>query len=679
MQKNDRSFSLAINPYIAGNPVGDSGAFIGRADVLRAVLRVLRRPQDNAVVLYGQRRIGKTSILQNLQLRLPEHGPYHPIYFDLQDKADLPLERVVQELADTIAHTLGQPKPELAPDPELAFYQTWLPALLNGLPEGAALVLLFDEFDVLADPQRKEAAQTFFAYLRNLLASDRQRLQFVFVIGRNVDDLDNIALSLFKGIPYQHISLLKYEDTLQLAQISEINATLTWPEAAAERIWALTSGHPFLTQQLCSHIWERAYDEDPETPPIATIEMVDAAITDTLEASRNTLEWLWDGLGPAERVVASALAASGPSAIDQEALETLLQESGVRVVIRELQNAPDLLRKWDLIEPAEQGYRFRVELLRRWLAAEKPLRRVQEELDRIEPVAENFYRAALGLYRGGKLEEASVPLRQAIELNPNHVAANQLLADILLAQTHADEARQLLERLYEYQPGAARPRLIQVLLAKAQNADNDTERLALYDRVLVIAPTQQRAIAERQAIWVRRAEEARQNDDLETATTAYRQAGFHNKAIQVEVEQQRRVLAERLQEVEALERDKHYLHALELARQLAQEYPEVFGWRTTLERLEQRCATDDLYRRGVEALAQGKHDQARALLAQVVAVEPRHEEATRYLHLAVTGVDPSQLARERAHYRRRAFIAGSLAVILLVMVVILILTNQFTM
>jgi hypothetical protein len=47
-----------INPYVAGNPVGDSPAFIGRADVLREVLRVLCRPQDNAIVPYGQRRIG---------------------------------------------------------------------------------------------------------------------------------------------------------------------------------------------------------------------------------------------------------------------------------------------------------------------------------------------------------------------------------------------------------------------------------------------------------------------------------------------------------------------------------------------------------------------------------------------------------------------------------------------
>ena len=64
--------AIPLNPYVAGNPVGDSPAFIGRADVLCEVLRVLRRFQDNAIVLYGQRRIGKTSILQH---QVPTSSP----------------------------------------------------------------------------------------------------------------------------------------------------------------------------------------------------------------------------------------------------------------------------------------------------------------------------------------------------------------------------------------------------------------------------------------------------------------------------------------------------------------------------------------------------------------------------------------------------------------------------
>ena len=97
---------MKSNPYIAGNPVGGGEAFIGRADVLRDVLRVLKNPKESGMVLYGQRRIGKTSVLQELAANLPQQGPYAPVYFDLQDKAALPLEQVLHELANRILYDL---------------------------------------------------------------------------------------------------------------------------------------------------------------------------------------------------------------------------------------------------------------------------------------------------------------------------------------------------------------------------------------------------------------------------------------------------------------------------------------------------------------------------------------------------------------------------------------------
>lgn len=476
--------TIPLNPYVAGNPVGDSPAFIGRDGTLREVLRILRRPQDNALVLYGQRRIGKTSILQYLASNLPAEGSYCPVYFDLQDKAAWPLGRVVQHLASTIAYELGQDGPELGADPAATFRDDWLVAVMAELPQGCTIVLLLDEFDVLVDPGAEQAAATFFPYLRNLLASDPTRMQFVFVIGRNVDDLDNIALSLFKGTPARRVSLLRHDDTIDLARLSEANGTLYWTDDAVAQIWDLTHGHPFLSQQLCSHVWEQAYDQDPTEAPTIASEDVDRAVPDALDASRNTLEWLWDGLPPAERVVASALAEAGPVSISSAELENLLREHGVRVVIRELQNAPQLLQDWDLIEPADGAYGFRVELLRRWIAEQKPLHRVQEELDRIEPVAENLYQAATGLYRGSQLDQAVGLLLQATALNPNHVRANQLLADIMLAQGRPDEALLVLERLFDYQPAAAHPRLVQALLALAKAEESARERLTLYERVL---------------------------------------------------------------------------------------------------------------------------------------------------------------------------------------------------
>ena len=154
------------NPYIAGNPVSDQDHFVGRADVMHKTMRMLRNPSANAIVLHGQRRIGKTSILLRLESGL-SNGEYCPVYFDLQDKAALPLGQVLEELAAAIAYTLGQAPPDLRPDPQRVFRDVWLPAVLKALPEGSAVVLLLDEFDVLADAEAHQAAKAFFPYLRS--------------------------------------------------------------------------------------------------------------------------------------------------------------------------------------------------------------------------------------------------------------------------------------------------------------------------------------------------------------------------------------------------------------------------------------------------------------------------------------------------------------------------------
>jgi serine/threonine-protein kinase len=60
----------------------------------------------------------------------------------------------------------------------------------------------------------------------------------------------------------------------------------------------------------------------------------------------------------------------------------------------------------------------------------------------------------------------------------------------------------------------------------------------------------------------------------------------------------------------------------------------------------------------LSALEAGDRERAQTLLAQVVALEPGYEEATRYLHQAVTGVDMAkvqrQLDKERAACREAA-------------------------
>jgi tetratricopeptide (TPR) repeat protein len=473
------------NPYITGNPVGKSTTFIGRTDILQAVSRVLRHSQDNAIVLYGQRRMGKTSVLQALEVNLLKENCYYPVAFNLIDKAQESLEQVLPGLALQISQALSIAPPHFEHDPKTTFHQ-WLSQVLNQ-PSEQILVLLFDEFDVLDEPNNMR--ESFFPYLRDLLAINPQRFKFVFTIGRKIEELNTIALSLFKGIPSQRVSLLDNQETTQLVRLSETNQTLSWSNEAIDKIWSWTHGHPHLTQRFCSSVWDDIYDQQHTQLPTATLTDVDTAFPKVLNASRSSLEWLWDALPPTERVIVSALA-QAKSVVKTEAdLEALLRQSGVHVqiMIRDLQNALHLLQNWDLIElTTVEGYCFRVELIRFWIAKFKPPAQTQEELDQINPAANSLYKTARQLYQDHHIKEAEDTLRLALQSNPDHLGANLLLADILVERKQFKEVIEILEKHHEYSP--ASHRLISALLALAQSNQSKKAQRKLYQRILKIVP-----------------------------------------------------------------------------------------------------------------------------------------------------------------------------------------------
>lgn len=628
--------ALPQNPYIAGNPVGGDIAFVGRSDILRDVTRILVNSHTNAIVLFGQRRIGKTSILQHLTTQLPHEGAYHPVYFDLQDKAVWSLEQVLQNLANEISHSLSLPEPNQVDfSQDDAFRHVFVPKILDILSPDKSLVLLFDEFDVLDNPHENQAGASFFPYLRKLMEFDRQRLQFIFVIGRKPDDLDILTLSVFKGVRLKRVSLLNRDDTAHLIHLSQNNGTLTWTQEAVEEISVLTNGHPYLTQQLCAIIWDQAYQDNPDHLPTITPVNVQAAIPEAIESSASALEWLWSGLASAERIVASVLAQAGPRTIDQTELEPLLVESGVRIVIGELRIAPQILMDWDLIEPVESGYRFRVELLRRWISEKKPVSRVQKELDRIQPLADNLYQAGHAFYQNGQLDDAINDLQRSLAINPNHLQSGLLLAQIYLEQQNANHAVSLLATIYEYNPGAARPRLVQALFEQAKEVTTEEEKLSIYDRILILMPAQPEVIEKRKAIWKGRGDQAHIEGRLADAIKAYEMAGLKDKA--AEVEQQFRVqeFIYLKTEAENLEDQKQYHKALERIEQLETRFPNDGDWEQTKIRLEEKLKLADIYDEALVALEQGKKRVARKLLAQVIVLDPDHVAAMG--HLTVLG------------------------------------------
>lgn len=679
----------ASNPFIAGPSVGHTASFVGREDILRRIELELAQGATNSMVLYGQRRIGKTSVLEALARRLPERGPFPTVFFDLQDKAHESLDRVLSLLAESIADRLELAAPDFSGNASGIFRERWLPAVLAKMPTDSRLVLLFDEFDVLADPKAEQAARALFPYLRDLLCSDLP-IFIVFTLGRSIGDLSAYALSLVKGIQSHKISVLEHRDANRLLNLSEENGSLRWsPEARAVAL-ERTHGHPYFLQQIGKELWlalvaNRPTNADPG-PPMVEVHDVEAVMGDVFAHSQNVLEWLWDGLTPACRLVASAFAEYGPYVKSDDELQQILQKSGVKSIIRELLDAPRLLREWDLIESVGEGYRFRVELLRTWIRLNKPLRMVQDELDRLHPAAENAYNLAVYYEKSGQATRSVALLKEALEQNPNHVAAALLLSDIYISQGTLDEALRQLELLHDNLPSIATPKLVNVLLMRARGAEDPLVAESFYEKALTLSPHGGEAKRGLQQIWLERGRQFERAERLDDALDAFGRAAAQEDHRRVEREIVYRRQAHQLARLRDYEAKQQYAEALVLARHLCEELHDSppdwrergRSWGQYIDELAELQNLTGELQRGLEHLNAGQREDATALFLEVVRKKANYPDAARYLYWAIEGRDP-KAGPAPPNGRARAFpylIAFSAFITLALTVSILVLPSR---
>src|SRR5262249_31696684 len=122
-----------LNPYILTPLTGGVG-FYGREAVLQFVRNTLSSPYQNVIVLFGQRRIGKTSGLHQRMHDEQRPAGFRPVYFDLQGRAQHRLDQVLYGLAREISRALGLPAPGRDDFADESFFQYgFLPGVYRAL------------------------------------------------------------------------------------------------------------------------------------------------------------------------------------------------------------------------------------------------------------------------------------------------------------------------------------------------------------------------------------------------------------------------------------------------------------------------------------------------------------------------------------------------------------------
>jgi len=518
------------NPYIVGPPITGDVGFYGREDIFRFAQDTFASPTQNVIVLYGQRRIGKTSILYQLQKPLNLPPGFHPVYFDLEGLAERSLDEVLHKLAGEVARSLNISVPSKSAFRARNgdyFRDQFLPQLYEALGE-KRLLLLFDEFEILSEePGSDVAIQTFFPYLQKRIMSE-QRLVFIFVVGRRLDELSDEFRSTFKAALTKSVSFLREEDARQLI-IEPASGIVEYDDKAIERIISLTACHPYLTQLVCYVLVNYLTERDK---PHATADDVEAVIANAIESGKGGLTWLWDGLPRAERFFLSAVAhiTDEGGMATQDGIRDILQRYDVQLLGPELTRAPDtLITKWGWLKPTKEGYRFVVELLRRWIIEEHSLEEAKQELERVSPRASLLYDVARSAHLvDNDLDAATHYYREALAINPYHSGAQLGLAQVLFEQGKMREAIAEYEKAYTLDKASARDGLVKARLALAESLEQEGEiaqAIREYEKFILPIASDNENVRERAAsIWLRQGDEHLQEGHFDEAAQAYDRA-----------------------------------------------------------------------------------------------------------------------------------------------------------
>ena len=245
------------NPYISRRPVENPDMFFGRDEVMTRVFKDIAGKQMQSHCITGERRIGKTSLLNQLmhseaqKKYIKDTEPFIFTKTDMTLFPDAPPAVFFERWAKDILEVSGQ-----APHTE-AGYLSFRKLLENVTEVGYKVIILIDEFEATAE--NSELERGFFEFLRALTQNygisfvlfSRIPLQFLM---REEKFSSTFSSPFFNTLNISYLKFLKESEAKKLisepSQKAETDIT-DFTELILEQAYY----HPFLLQVICNIVF----------------------------------------------------------------------------------------------------------------------------------------------------------------------------------------------------------------------------------------------------------------------------------------------------------------------------------------------------------------------------------------------------------------------------------------
>lgn len=294
------------NPYATGRPLAPgSPVFVGRDDVFAFVAEKLA--DHHILVLVGERRMGKTSLLRQLPARLG--NTWMVAYLDGQG---LGLEGgLVHWLADAaleISRVVGPAHP--APSPiDLGIqpgptFEAYLQRITEKLPEGHRLLVILDEFEEIEARVRDgDLPASIFSYLRHLMQFGE--MGFLLAGTQRLERLSpEYWTPLFNISMYREVGLLDEESTRKLV-VEPVEGRLLYDDLTVDKLLRLSGRQPYFLQLLCHALVSYC---NRERLAYVTPAEVDPAVEEAMMLGQAHLRFLWESASAEGQTVLTTLA-----------------------------------------------------------------------------------------------------------------------------------------------------------------------------------------------------------------------------------------------------------------------------------------------------------------------------------------------------------------------------------
>lgn len=248
---------LESTPYPL-NPVRSPDRLHGR-DGLLTQLRLLTISGTSSI-LWGQKRVGKTSIAEVFRRQIDTAGRL-PIYIQRGDIAGLSEGQIARAIASRLAAAATEATLEVPDDtwfgPHLTRLTDWISkARADGLGK-TRIIIIFDEFDEInPSVYLGERGANFFATIRSLADQDvvwllvgSERMYNIFA--RHHATLNKVRPIMVDRVRDMH-------DVRDMIT-GPTDGFIKWDDGAVDMVSAVTAGNPYYVHLICDQILTMMY------------------------------------------------------------------------------------------------------------------------------------------------------------------------------------------------------------------------------------------------------------------------------------------------------------------------------------------------------------------------------------------------------------------------------------